>query len=331
MTIILSDHIYKSRTVAEVVESISSAAAASGHNDDLDFAGKMERAHILTSDVIIQNRMADLLTLIRTNPGRRMAIRLRQADKAERVRKMMEGDGEWEYEKPRAIESSGRIKSFYSTAIKLLLLQEDAKQAKKEKKHPREGFLNDLYACRFIIEDRQDVETIGYVFEFFNMTLEYLEDSCNCVVLQSTGPVKTTNFIPAEHPTVILPTEDMKVLERFQGRYKDYFHFPKGNGYQCLHATVLDREYGFVFEIQILTRTAYNYVNQEESDEEGKEVNEDNVKTSHSWHKNKKYGKIYAKQGVLDFSKIQMPGFEFDESTQQLTDTIMLIKPGHFL
>lgn len=331
MAIILSNEIYKSRSVDELIRNISLAAMSTGLAEDSEFAAKMLRAHALTSDYVIRDQMAEILNLIRKNPGRQIIARMREAEKAEREKRMAENGEKWVAIKPRTIESAGRIKSVYSTAMKLLLLQEDNRQSKKEGNHPREGFINDLYACRFIIEDNHDMESIGFAFDFFNDTLEFLEDQCNCVVLQSSGPVKTTNFCQEEHPELLHPTEEMKVLDRFKGKHKDYYHFPKGNGYQCLHASILDQEYGFIFEIQVLTRTSFEYVNQEESDEEGKEVNEDNVRTSHAWHKNQKYGKLYAKQGILDLPKVKMDGFYFDDQEKKLTDSIMLVKPGCFL
>lgn len=328
MTLNLCDLIYASRSNAEVIANIREVALRSGLPDDSDFAKKMERAHQLTSDPIIMGRMRDLLVYIQDGPQKRIIEKMRKHEKKERERLSKESGKEWVSVKPRRIKSSSRVKSLYSSGIKLILLQEEAKQAKKEGKHSREGFLNDLLACRFVFVDNGDVETIGFVFDFFNEVLCFLEESCNCIVLNSSGPVKTSEFNPEEHPTVILPTEDMKVLDKYEGKHKNYFRYPKGNGYQCLHATILDNEYGFVFEIQVVTKKAYDYVNNGESDPEGKEVNEDNLKTSHAWHKNKRYGKVYEKQGVIDPSKIRMDGFYYDPQTGELIDTIMLLQPG---
>lgn len=327
VTIILKDLIEESRSIPEFVDRIGDAAKVSRKIDDLNFAAGMKRAHLLTSDTAIKKRMVQILNSINDDPVQKLTKKIRQDEVKER-KKIMKAEGlDWYSVCPRTITASCRVKSAYSSAIKLLLLQEEAKMALQAGKPPRPDFLNDLYACRLIVEDNGDIESIGHCFDLMNETLTFLLTRMNCNLLVSSGTVKTSKFEQAKHPTVLLPTADMEIREELKSIVKDYFHDPKANGYQALHACVCDIETSFIFEIQITTRTAFKYVNASD-DDNGSEVNEDNVRTSHGWHKNEKYGRIYEQQGVLDLTKIRMDGFYYNAETGQLKDTIMLIHPG---
>lgn len=327
VTIILKDLIEDSRSVPEFIDKIGEAAKESKKLDDFNFAATMKRAHLLTSDSARMERMVDILNKINDGPVRKVIKKIRQDEVMERKRAMEEKGLDWYDVCPRTITASCRVKSAYSSAIKVLLLQEEAKLALEAGEHPRDTFPNDLFACRFIIEDNGDVESIGYCFDLMNETLTFLLTQMNCNLQITSGTVKTSKFAKEKHPKVLLPAEGMEIREELKNIVKDYFHDPKGNGYQALHACVCDVESGFIFEIQITTRMAFNYVNASD-DESGAEVNEDNVRTSHGWHKNERYGKIYEQQGVLDLSKIRMDGFYYNAEKGELKDTIMLIHPG---
>lgn len=92
---------------------------------------------------------------------------------------------------------------------------------------------------------------------------------------------------------ILIPKESL-VLPLYCTGVKDYFLYPKCNGYQSLHTVFRARNNSFI-EIQV--RTEQMHLHAEYND------------AKHSLYKIDKYGdRLHSK---LDFSKIHMPGFRY--------------------
>lgn len=101
----------------------------------------------------------------------------------------------------------------------------------------------------------------------------------------------TLNDGIAEH--ILIPKES-SVLPLYCTGVKDYFLYPKYNGYQSLHTVFRARNNSFI-EIQV--RTEQMHLHAEYND------------AKHSLYKIDKYGdRLHSK---LDFSKVHMPGFRY--------------------
>lgn len=92
----------------------------------------------------------------------------------------------------------------------------------------------------------------------------------------------------------ILIPKKSSVLPLYRTGVKDYFLYPKFNGYQSLHTVFRARNNSFI-EIQV--RTEQMHLNAEYND------------AKHSLYKIDKYGdRLHSK---LDFTKVHMPGFRY--------------------
>ena len=157
------------------------------------------------------------------------------------------------------------------------------------------------------------------------------------VIKESPGTIRTTTFKRSNFEDIEMPTfDDINILKKYVGRYKDYNHNPKGNGYQAIHFVVMVKfedsagnETSFPLEIIIYTETAFLRVNREMDDiKSAREVPEDSDYETHYGYKNAQEGFIYSWMGQIPY--IQLDGFEglnrYDVENNEYIDEIGLVK-----
>ena len=210
-----------------------------------------------------------------------------------------------------------RIKSLLSFDAKLQLLQREANKDVAEGRRPRELFPYDVMAFRIIILDRKDAKGVDDCYRVLNGLLPFLVAKVGCMLMQTSGTVNTSGFKKEEHPEVIFPSGEIKILEEFLVFIKDYIGRPKDNGYQAGHVTAMDTKLNFYFEIQVETQTMFY----------------NSTKTAtHEGHKSRRYADIYKSEGEFDPTRVHMDGFYYyydpekpDEA--ELYDYIGLVAP----
>lgn len=205
-----------------------------------------------------------------------------------------------------------RIKSLLSFDAKSQLLQKEAAEDVEKGIRPRELFPRDVMAFRIIILDRKTSKGVDDCFRVMNALLPFLVQKIGCILQPTSGTVNTSGFNAAEHPEVIFPSGEISISEEFKVYVKNYIENPKKNGYQALHAVVMETTLNFYFEIQVETQTMFYNSTQT---------------ASHEGHKSGRYADIYDKADKFDPAKVNMAGFYYYPETDILYDYIGLVTP----
>ena len=208
-----------------------------------------------------------------------------------------------------------RIKSLLSFDAKSQLLQKEAAEDVVNGRRPRELFPRDVMAFRIIILDRKTSKGVDDCFRLMNELLPFLVQKVGCILQPTSGTVNTSGFNVSEHPEVIFPSGNVSISDEFKVYVKNYIEDPKRNGYQALHAVVMETTLNFYFEIQVETQTMFYNSTQT---------------ASHEGHKSGRYADIYDKADKFDPTKVNMAGFYYYPETDILYDYIGLVTPRIF-
>lgn len=178
--------------------------------------------------------------------------------------------------------------------------------------------IHDLLGFRIILKTPSvdNDQSIKHCYDALNETIRFFALERNCMLLEAeprSGAVISSS--EAQKLGLCLPEKSM-VLKGFENNVKDYVLEPKKKGYQSLHILV-ETPSRLIFEVQVRT-TAMDII-------------AENGPASHNLHKEAKYEGVYL--GNIDFSKVNMPGFQL-LSNGEIYDTIGLqksIDPFNFL
>lgn len=193
---------------------------------------------------------------------------------------------------PATFTVSGRKKALRSYVKKLL------------KRYPDLGRVKDEYAYRVIISDKligQDA-AIRLCYIFAKTLVDFFLEK-NFLV--SSVKAKSDGEMSEEVIEEIYIPECPYIPEEYFPFIKDYIFEPKSNGYQGLHIIVKDPKTKREFEIQIRTDSMHTYA----------EIGN----ASHDFS--------YKPKDSLSYKRIQISGFQCDESGNIVEDRYGIINP----
>lgn len=186
----------------------------------------------------------------------------------------------------------GRRKSILSYEMKILKNLSEGKSL---------DLIRDTMGLRIILFGEPTQKQLDECYDILEMIITFFENKG--YILCESEPINHHKSVP---DGILLP-EKSKISPLHALGVKDYLSHPKSNGYQSLHS-VFRTVSGDCFEVQI--RTMQQHVFSESS------------MANHVDYKKEKYGKSKID---LDYSKIQIPGFQYLE-TGELFDFIGLEK-----
>lgn len=201
-----------------------------------------------------------------------------------------------------------RLKDFirYNDKIRCLLIKGESLDR-----------LRDLLGIRIILTSpsTDTLEIVEQCYQILNHVIEFFVIQKHGLPLNVIDKISVDkNFNVSEHPEIVIPKKDNWSQREFKESIKDYIAYPKGKGgYQSLHI-VIKMQNGVTVEFQIRTFAM------DVSAEEGP--------ASHF-----KYAKERREKSdiILDYSKIQLPGFAYlvdpeDSKNNKICDTSGLVK-----
>lgn len=286
----ISECCYKTADIREAVELFAKQLNDTGELANISRANNLRQYYNLISKKVYMDRMEKIINQINKGFMRKYFPELQSK-----------------------IEL--RIKSLLSFDAKLQLLQNEAAKDVEEGRRPRELFPRDVMAFRIIILDRKDSKGVDDCFRIMNGLLPFLVTKLGCILQPTSGTVNTTGFVASEHPEVIFPSGEVTISEEFKVFVKNYIEDPKINGYQALHAVVMETTLNFYFEIQVETQTMFYNSTQT---------------ASHEGHKSGRYADIYDKEDEFNPARVNIPGFFYYPETDILYDYIGLVTPRIF-
>lgn len=156
--------------------------------------------------------------------------------------------------------------------------------------------IHDLLGFRIVLrtEYPDTEETVRQCYEALNEVIHFFALSRSCMFLESEP--RNGGIISEEEAKklgIIIPQKTF-VIPGFENNVKDYIRFPKSNGYQSLHL-LIQTPGELTFEVQVRTTFMDAWSEFSES-------------CRHKQYKLEKYKN--SDLGVIDFSKINMPGFK---------------------
>lgn len=286
----LAECCYMTADISEAVEMFSRVLEETGELGNINRANDLRQYYNLISKKAYMDRMEKIINVINKEFMRKLFPKLQSK-----------------------IEL--RIKSLLSFDAKSQLLRKEAEQEVMRGNRPRELFPRDVMAFRIIILDRKTSKGVDDCFRVMNALLPFLVQKFDCILQPTSGTVNTSGFDASKHPEVIFPSGEVSISEELKVYVKNYIEEPKKNGYQALHAVVMETAKNFYFEIQVETQTMFYNSTQT---------------ASHEGHKSCRYADIYSKEDEFDPSKVNMPGFYYYPDTDILDDYIGLVTPRIF-
>lgn len=204
-----------------------------------------------------------------------------------------------------------RLKAFIKFFKKLILYLTSFIEADiSEKGKYSFDHIYDILAMRLILYlgSIDTSKSIEILYEFLNEVINfYLKKG---FTLKSVNLLNNSDFNSKEHPDVFVPTFS-GVPDAFINNVKDYYSFPKLNGYQSLHLVLMSPS-GLYIEIQICTLATHTRID-----------------CTHCDHDLSKYAKnVFCNEiDAFDLQKINISGFNYDKTKDELDDNIGMLKP----
>ena len=187
----------------------------------------------------------------------------------------------------------GRRKSILSYEMKILKSLSEGESL---------DLIRDMMGLRIVLFGEATQEQLEDCYEILEMIITFFENKG--YILCESEPINHHEKVPSG---ILIPKQS-KISPLHAIGVKDYLLHPKSNGYQSLHS-VFRTVNGECFEVQV--RTMQQHVFAESS------------LANHRDYKKEKYGDSKID---LDYSKIQIPGFQYFKETNELFDFIGLEK-----
>ena len=181
--------------------------------------------------------------------------------------------------------------------------------------------IKDLVACRIIILEEENQETLKHEYEIVQDTMEHFSVLNSApkfpLLLNLSIPdklVTPSGFSPEEHPNIIIPDETT-VNHALCRLGKDYIVNPKKHGYQAFHSSYElvcknNTSQRIFSEIQVTTISQHNY----------EPANHEHYKKK----RNEKWDKVFS----FDKSKVHISGYypEFNSDYSGLMKPLYIVE-----